>query len=405
MTGSWILTSRIALRYLFSRKSHSAVNIISAVSVGGIAVATMALVVVLSVFNGFNRLIESRLSRVDPVVAVLPSVGKTIANADSLAERLKKLPQVAQAVPTVSEQALVMIGDYQMPVHVTGVPEALYPLIDSVVIAGESWHDFYPGVRSAMVSVGVANSLNLVPGSEQVFAIYVPRRLGRVNPANPLSAFRADSLAVCGVYSVGQAECDGDMIYIPLESLRGLLQYTTEASAVAVAPAHGVSESQLKKAVADAVGEQYQALTRREQHASTFRVVNMEKWSSFLLLGFIVIVASFNIISTMALLILEKSANASILLALGASRSLVRRIYVVQGWMITLIGGVVGIGLGMILSVGQQHFGWVKLNGAADQLALRGYPVCFNPADLLPIAALVALIGAVTAMVASHTSR
>jgi ABC-type lipoprotein release transport system permease subunit len=134
-------------------------------------------------------------------------------------------------------------------------------------------------------------------------------------------------------------------------------------------------------------------------------VVNVEKWSSFLLLGFIVIVASFNIISTMALLILEKSANASTLLALGASPRMIRQIYVVQGWMITLLGGLLGIIIGTMLSLGQQHYGWIRLNGSSEQLSIASYPVEFQPLDLIPIALLVALIGAVTALVASRSSK
>lgn len=406
MTASWTLTSRIALRYLFSRKSHSAVNIISAVSVGGIAVATMAIVVVLSVFNGFNRLIESRLSRIDPVVAVVPNQGKTIANADSLARRLAALPEVYVAVPTISEQALAMIGDYQMPVRMMGVPAELYCVIDSALVAGEPWHDLHHGVNSTMVSIGVADALDLFPGFNQRLSIYVPRRLGRINPANPLSAFRTDTLEICGIYSVGQSEYDSDVIYVSLDCARQLLQYTTEASSVAIIANRGVTERQVQRAVDRAIDHsRYQALNRRQQHASTFRVVNVEKWSSFLLLGFIVIVASFNIISTMALLILEKSANASTLLALGASPRMIRQIYVVQGWMITLLGGLLGIIIGTLLSLGQQHYGWIRLNGSSEQLSIASYPVEFQPLDLIPIALLVALIGAVTALVASRSSK
>lgn len=386
---------RIALRYLFSPKSHSAVNIISAVSVAGIAVATMAMVVVLSVFNGFHSLIEERLSLLDAPFKVEAAEGKTILRADSLAAAIAALPQVRAVAVTIDDQALAMIGSEQMTVRLRGVePEAYASVValDSVVAAGEAWVDYVPGRRSATLSVGVANRLRAYVGSEtELLALFVPKRLGRINPANPLSAFRSDSLTVSAVYITNQQELDDNVVYVPLSTARRLLQYTSEASAIEV----NAPESALT-AIRTAVGPDYRVLTRYEQQAGAYQIVNMEKWMSFMLLGFILIVASFNIISTISLLILEKENNAVTLRAIGASRAFIRRIYAIQGWLITLAGGLLGIIVGSLLCLSQQHWGWLKLAGDESQLSITSYPVQLHFIDLLPILAMVALIAAVT---------
>lgn len=369
----------------------------------GIAVATAALVVVMSVFNGFHALIESRLSVFDPPLLAVPSTGKTFANADSLCRELEALPQVESALPVVCERALAVMGERQTAIRLFGIPHRLYSTFDSIALAGAPWAEFYPGVESAVVSVGVANVLQSPVGSEQLMGIYVPRRVGRINPANPMAAFRTDSVAVSAAFALNQPEYDRDAVFAPIGLVRRLLQYSAEATSIQIFPASRSNESAALEASKRVVTPQLgRVMTRMEQQSSSFRIVNMEKWMTFLLLGFILIIASFNIVSSLSLLIIEKQENAQTLSALGLDKRHIRGIYIRCGMLITAAGGLLGMFFGSILSLGQQFFGWVKLAADPSMLSVTAYPVVFHFADLLPVAALIAAIGALTAVIASR---
>lgn len=366
----------------------------------GIAVATAALVVVMSVFNGFHALIESRLSVFDPPLLAVPASGKTFADADSLCRELEARPEVASALPVVSERALAVVGERQTAIRLFGIPGELYATFDSLTLAGRPWVSYYPGVESAVVSVGVANALQSPVGSEQLMGIYVPKRVGRINPANPMAAFRSDSVAVSAAFALNQPEYDRDAVFAPLGLVRRLLQYTAEATSIQIFPA-GDDASALSAAKA-VVGQSGSVLTRMEQQSSSFRIVNMEKWMTFMLLGFILLIASFNIISSLSLLIIEKQENAFTLSALGLDRRSIRGIYIRCGVLITAAGGLIGMFLGSLLSLGQQYFGWVKLAADPSMLSVTAYPVVFHFADLLPVAVLICALGALTAAIASR---
>lgn len=382
---------RIALRYLFAPKSHSAVNVISMVAMAGIALATAALVVVMSVFNGFYSLIESRLSVLDAPVSVLPLEGKTLAGADSLCTLLESCHSIYRATPVIEERALAMADGRQMTVRVRGISPGLYDMFNGICPAGEPWQDYHPSAPPAVVSVGVANRLELPVGREELLHLYVPRRKGRINPANPMSAFRTDSVAPSAVYMLNQQELDADIVYAPLETVANLLQLNDEATEIAIYPS-----DKTEKALKDAhrvLPEGMRVATLQERQSGSFQIVNMEKWLTFLLLGFIMVIASFNIISSLSLLIIEKEPNAETLRAIGASPSMVRGIYRIEGMLITGIGAITGLIVGSLLSIGQERFGWVKLAGDSEMLSVTAYPVDFHIADLLPIALLSIAIG------------
>ncbi len=399
------LPYRIAFRYIFSRKSHSAVNVISLVSVAGVTVATAAMVVVLSVFNGFHSLISSRLSELDPPLRVELSDGRAFADADSLAAVLLDLESVGAAEPTVEQRALAIANGYQTPVKVKGVRPDSYHLVaslDESVIDGVPWHDYHPTAPSAVLSVGVANALRAPIGSEELLGLFAPKRLGKINPANPLSAFMSDSVAMGAVFAVNQPEFDTDLIFVPIGMARNLFQYEDEASAIEIAPAEGFDAGQTARDVAAVMGPDFKVMDRMHQHASSFRIVNVEKWMSFLLLAFILVIASFNVISTMALLIIEKEGNAFTLHALGATGGFVRKVYAILGFGITMAGSILGTLFGSLLSLGQQHFGWVKLGGDASALSITAYPMELHLSDLIPVIMITAAVGLVTAAVAAR---
>ncbi len=371
------------------------------VSTVGIAVATAALVVVMSVFNGFHALIESRLSVLDAPLTAVPASGKAFADADSLSRVIAGLPDVSMALPMVSERALAVVGERQAAVRLYGISPELYNRFDSLTLAGEPWAKSVPGLEPAVVSVGVANELQVPAGLDYIMGLYVPRRVGRINPANPMAAFRTDSVSVSAAFALNQPEYDRDAVFVPLPLVRRLLQYTTEATAIQIFPAAG-KEKAVESGVRSILGDQGYVKTRMESQSGSFKVVNMEKWMTFLLLGFILIVASFNIISSLSLLIIEKRENAQILAALGLDRRAIRGIYMRCGVLISWTGGFAGMIIGTLLSLGQQHFGWVKLGSDPSLLSVTAYPVVFNAADLLPIAALILLLGLISSAITSR---
>ena len=398
-----MVSLRIALRYLISKKSHSAVNIISFISMAGVAVATVAIVCVLSVFNGFHDIAESRLSSVDPELKVIPASGKIITGGDSLARSIASLPGIAIALPTIEEQALAIVGPRQMAVKLKGVPTGYEKVSDipSVIIDGH--YDLHGAtLGAAVVSVGTAIKLAARPGDYTPLALYVPKRVGHINPANPMAAFRTDSLPVAGVYQVNESEKDASTVMVPLGIARDLLDYDTEASAIEIALTAGADPSAVKQAVASAAGQSCIVLDRLEQESNSFRMISIEKWITFIMLAFILLIASFNVISTLSMLMIEKRENMATLRALGARDSMIRYIFVWEGWLISLIGGIAGLIIGLVLCLLQQNFGLIKLAGNAEQLSIHSYPVRVAAPDLLIVMALVALTGLFIAAVTSR---
>lgn len=397
-----MLALDIARRYLLSRKSHSAVNIICGVAVGGVSVAVMAIVVVLSVFNGFASLAEKQMGLFDADLRVEPAAGKTIAAADSLAARVAAMPQVAAAVPVIDERALAVSPSAQMPVRLKGVGAAFAAVtdMDSITVDGVYAVDSVYGYGPAHLSVGVAGYMGLSPRVGNIVGVYVPRRVGRINPANPATAFRGDSLAVRSVWQTQRPDYDGDRMIVPLATARRLLDYENgEASAVEIRLAPGADPDAEAARLSAALGDSVRVLTRARQNADSFRMIAVEKWLTFLLLVCILAVASFNIVSTLSLLVIEKRDNMATLRALGASRAMTRRVFMWQGALIALCGGLLGSLLGVALSLGQQHFGWVRLNAEADALTIQVYPVEVHAADLLVVAAVVAVGAVASALV------
>ncbi len=402
-----MLTLRVALRYLFAKKTHSAVNVISLISVVGVAVATMAIVCVLSVFNGFTDLASSKLSKLDPQLKITPTSGKVIANADSLVAVLSGMAQIEAAAPTIEENALAIYGSQQMPVVIKGVTSD-YDRLTQIRDIVKSDGDFLLSdsvYTFATLSVGAAVQLGAHPGFYRYLGIYTPKRKGRINPANPMTSFRSDSLLVGGVYQVEQAEYDADMVIIPLENARRLLDYTTEATAVELCLADGVKEADAIRIISEMLGDGYKVSDRMQQQENSYRMIEIEKWITFLMLAFILIIASFNVISTLSMLVIEKDADIATLNALGASRKQISRIFLMEGWLISLAGGAIGVAVGVILCLAQQWGKFIKLGGDHAVMSIDAYPVRVEVSDLIAVIALVAVVGWVTAMVTSLFTR
>lgn len=402
---------RIALRYFFAPKSHRAVNVISVISIAGVAVAAMAIVVVLSVFNGFTSLAGARLGKIDPDLKVVPVEGKAFAGADSLAALMAGADGVASAMPVLGERALLVADDSQVPVRLIGIDPVGFgaPGIDSMLIDGFYATDAFAGsdtLAAVQLSVGVALSSRLRPGGDSHAALYVPRRTGRINPANPAAAYRSMPVAVSGVFQIDQAEYDADCVFVPLDRLRALLEYRAdEASAVNIALQPYADPAVVEAAVRRIAGAGFDVLPREQQQADTFRMIAIEKWVTFLMLVFILLIASFNIVSTLSLLVIEKRDNMLTLRALGAPRSIVRSVFGWLGLLITAAGGVVGTALGVILSLLQEHFGLIKLDGDPAALSVDAYPVRLEWPDVGLVLATVIATGLAIALLSRLFSR
>ena len=399
-------TLKIALRYLKSKKTHNAVNIISIVAMCGVVVTTAAMVCVLSVFNGFSSLIGSKLAKLDPPIMVNAASGKAISNADSLVAAIASIDGVEMALPTISDHALAVYDGMQMPVLVKGVPDGYEHLtgINDVIIDGNYTLDS-GSLHHAVLSVGVALQLRARPGFVEGVRILAPKRIGNINLANPAGAFRADTMQIAGVYQVEQSDYDRDMIYVPIEAARFLFNYPTEATSIEISPSQGADEAHVMDAISSIIGDGYTVKDRLMQQAYAYRMVNIEKWVTFLLLGFIMVIATFNVIGTLSLLIIEKDASIATFRNMGATNKQITRIFITEGWLISLVGAVAGIAIGLILCWAQQTFGLIELQGATELLVVKQYPVEVQMTDLVVVFAAVAVVGLLTSMATSIVMR
>lgn len=403
--ASWRIAPAMARRYLRARKSHSAVTAIARVSVAGVAVATAAIVCVLSVFNGFREVLAGRLDLMSPDVMVSPASGKTFADGDSLAAAIRAVDGVAIAMPMVADNALALAGSSEMPVRLLGVDPAAYRRItslDSIMLDGGKAP--LAGSREAAAAVGTASQLALYEQGTPIL-LFAPRREGRVNLANPAASFISDSVALSGVYRADRSEVDANTMVCDIEVARMLFQYDAEATEVLVKAAPGVAPEALAGRIRDRLGKGYVVKDRLQQQAMDFRMIEIEKWVTFLLLFFILVIASFNIVSTLAMLVVEKQKSMLTMRAVGMPYSLIGRVFWWESVFVTVAGGIAGLALGVILSLLQEHFGLIKLAGDPSAMIVSAYPVALQWGDVALAFAPVALIGLAAAWVASRFAR
>lgn len=397
-----MLALKIAMRYLVARKSHNAVNIIAIIAVAGITVATAAMVVVLSVYNGFADLAAAHTSQVDAQLQIARADGRVIADADSLARAVSTTAGVAAALPVIEERALAVSASAQKAVVFKAIPdgyEKVVPSLAATAIDGEFAGATDVGQPAVQLSVGVANTLLVRPDPLLPIHLYVPRRTGRINPANPGAAFRGSDVAVSAIYRVGQPDMDEDRIIIPLDVARDLLMYDTEGTAVDVSVMPGADIDAVKSALSRRLPESYRVRDNIEQHSESFRMISIEKWVTFMMLIFVLAIALFNIISTLSLLIIEKHDDMRTLRALGATRRMVRNIFTAEAWLITTAGGLLGTVVGVVLALVQQYGKIIKLNGDPGNLVITEYPVRVAAPDILAVLAAVAVTGMLTAAI------
>ena len=397
---------KIALRYLKAKKTHSAVNIISIISICGVVLTTAAIVCVLSVFNGFSGLMGDNLAKLDSQICISPREGKVINNADSVIDIVNGIDGVAIAMPVITEQALGVYHDRQMPITMKGVPNDYYRIsdINDVVLYGEFL--LTDSVNNyATISIGAAAGLQSATGFYDAMHIYTPKRMGRVSVNNPSGAFRSDSLYISGIFQVDQSTYDRDMVYVPIDMARRLLDYPTQATGIEIKLRHDADEASVLKAIQSAIGDSMIAKDRYMQQESVYKMVNTEKWITFILLAFILIIAAFNVVSSLSLLIIEKNDSIKTFRNLGATNKQITNIFITEGILITIVGAVAGIILGVILCLLQQEFGLIKLAGNADAVIVSSYPVKVIWSDVTIVFALDIATGILTSLVTAFLMR
>ena len=385
----------IARRYLFSKKSHNAINVISAISVCGVALATLALVCTLSVFNGFQDLVSTFFTAFDPQLKIVPASGKVFDGKDKRIQLLKNIPEVALMCESVEDNALVQYQGKQAMAVVKGMEDNFDELtpIDTILFGrGELLlHDEV--VDYAIPGVQLLASLGTGVRFLDPLEIYAPKRGAKVNMANPAASFNSGNLFSSGlVFAVNQEKYDGSYIITSLQFARKLFQYTDEVSAVNLKLVAGADVDAVKRKIENVLGNDFRVLDRYEQQADTFRIMEIEKLISYLFLTFILMIACFNVIGSLSMLIIDKRDDAATLRNLGADERQILRIFLFEGRMITFIGAVSGIVLGVLLCWLQQRFGLISL-GSSGSFIVDAYPVSVHWGDIVLIFVTVVAVG------------
>lgn len=387
----------VARRYMFSKKSVGAINVISFISVAGVAVGTMALVIVLSVFNGFHDLVASLFTNFDPQIEVVPVKGKTInADAPEL-DRIRHLDFVDVATDVVEDQAIAVYGDRQRMVTVMGVDENFDQLTNiSDILYGDG--DFTLRVANlyfGVPGIRLAQDLGLGARWADYLKIYAPVRRGQLTDLDtPTDGFVVDSLLSPGVvYAVNQNKYDRDRIITSIYFARQLFDQDGMLSSLQLRLKPGTDLSTAKREIKAAAGERFRVLDRFEQQADTFRIMQIEKVLAYVFLTFILIVACFNIISSLSMLIIDKKNDINTLHNLGANDRQIQSIFLYEGRIISAVGALIGIGLGLALCGLQQAFGFVKMGESSGTFIVNAYPVSVHYWDVLVVFITVILIG------------
>lgn len=384
----------IARRYLFSKKSHNAINIISMVSVCGIVIATMALVCSLSVYNGFSGLVASFFSEFDPQLKITPRTGKAFDPALPAVQAVKALPEVAVFSEVVQDNALVRFNDRQVVAVVKGVSDNYEQLaeIDSTIIDG-SFLLREDVVDYATLGAGVAYALGTRAGFASPLELYAPRRNEPVNLANPAASFNREYAQAGAVFRINQPVYDENYVLVPLALARDLFGYETEVTSVELRLAEGADTERVQRTVEELLGSGFVVKNRYQQQEAAFKMVEIEKWMTFLILCFILTIALFNIVGSLSMLIIEKKDDVRTLRTMGAGDALISRIFLFEGWMISGFGALIGIGIGLALCLLQQELGLLKLGQTAGEFIIDAYPVEVRFTDVLAVFLTVTAIG------------
>ena len=386
----------IARRYLFSKKSTHVINVISSISVIGVAVATMALVIVLSVFNGFHDLVASLFTSFDPQLKVVPVEGKTAPADDPILTKIRLLPQVDVATETVEDQALAIYNDHQAMVKIKGVDDNFAELshITDILYGDGSFSLHAANLEYGIVGIRLAQNLGIGAQWDGFLKIYAPKKEGQLDVTNPGDGFVVDSLNSPGVlFAVKQAKYDKNYIITSISFARNLFGQQGMLSDLELRLKPGSNLDAVKAEMQQIAGNKYKVLDRFEQQEDTFKIMSIEKMIAYIFLTFILVVACFNIIGSLSMLIIDKKNDVVTLRNLGANDKQITRVFLFEGRMIAVIGAVIGIGLGLLLCFLQQQYGFVRLGDSEGSFIVDAYPVSVHYSDVAIIFVTVIAVG------------
>ena len=388
----------IAKRYLISKKSHNAINVISGVSVCGIALATLALVCTLSVFNGFQELVTTFFTAFDPELKITSVSGKVFDAQDERIQSLRQLPEVEVFSESLEDNAMVQYKGRQAMVVIKGVEDNFNQLtaIDSILYGRGDMVLHDEVVDYAIPGVDVTSSLGTGIRFLDPLEVYAPKRGSKINVANPSTSFQTAYLHSSGlIFAVNQQKYDASYILTSLSFARDLFQYDTEVSSIELKLKEGSNIYKVQKKISQSLGEDFQVLNRYEQQADTYRIMEVEKFISYAFLSFILLIACFNVIGSLSMLIIDKRADVVTLRNLGADDRLISRIFLLEGCMISFMGAIIGVALGLVLCFAQQEFGFLSLGSGSSSGAfvVDAYPVSVHLSDVLLVLITVLVIG------------
>lgn len=381
----------IAKRYLVAKKSHNVINIIASISLTGIAIGTMALIVILSVFNGFDNVVRSLINSFNPDIKITLVEGKTFAPDNELLNRVRSIKGVASLATVLEDKALLRYDERQTIAIVKGVSQDYADIsgIDSMIVEGDFVLDSH-NQPFAVIGKGIDIFLNVILNSPRQMGIYVPRRSGKVS-FDPEKSVNRKYLNISGVFLIEQ-DYDSKYILVPLAFAQDLFDYPGKLNAIEIKLDEDANLQSTQQQIGLIMGSDFQVQNRYQQNEVFYKTMQMEKWAIFLILVFILIVASFNIIGTLTMLILEKKTDILTLRNIGASMSLINRIFLFEGWLVSIIGAAIGLAAGLLICWLQTTFELIRLQGSGTFI-IDAYPVLIKPFDILAVGMAVIIVG------------
>ena len=391
---------KIAWRYLFAKKQFNAIHIITAISSAAVGVVTAAMICVLSVMNGFGVMVEQLFSQFDPDLRITAKAGKSFSISEEKKHALLELPCVDLLSESISETALVYFEDKQMPVQLMGVDTSFSALTGIENIITDGHYEVYDGAFDrAVLGQGLAWKLGIGARFIHALQVYAPKREGKVNMLRPDANFNQEACFIAGTFAVNQQKYDDNLMLVDIGLTRRLLDYdSTEVTALQVGVNEAYSIKQTKRDIAAVLGDGYVLQDRYEQQEDFFRILRVEKLLTALLLIFILLIATFNGIGSLSMLIIDKQQDIRTLSHLGASDGMIRKVFVLEGWMVNTLGAIGGLIVGLGVCLLQEHFGLLKL-GNGSEYVLNAYPVAVQGWDIALVSAVVLVLGAVSSWI------
>ena len=385
---------------MFAKKQFNAIHIITAISSVAVGVVTAAMVCVLSVMNGFGVMVEQLFSQFDPDLRITAQKGKSFSISEEKKGELLGLPSVDLLSESITETALVYFEDKQMPVQLQGVDAEFDELTGIEQIITDGHYEVYDGAFDrAVLGQGLAWKLGIGARFVSGIEVYAPKREGKVNMLRPDANFNRETCFIAGTFAVNQQKYDDNLMLVDIDLTRRLLDYdSTEVTALQVAVAEGYSVKQAKKEIVNVLGEGYAVQDRYEQQEDFFRILRVEKLLTTLLLVFILLIATFNGIGSLSMLIIDKQQDIRTLSHLGASEKMIRRVFVLEGWMVNALGALGGLVVGLVVCLLQEHLGLLKLGNGAEYV-IEAYPVAVQGWDIVMVIVVVLALGAISSWI------